>query len=168
MGSRFRAAHSWCDSRWLSLASLFPALLNVSGLLRRDHRKSHEGFADQAPVSVHYFAVHYAGTSSLTQYACIGPDFAMLDRFKKIDLHFDGDDSGPHGSGQEGRESPGRIGQHGQNPAVNNTMNLLVQIEHWHAENRPAALGLLQNKPEVIDGIAMAQTFRSARQCRLT
>jgi hypothetical protein len=51
---------------------------------------------------------------------------------------------------------------------VNDAMDLLVQIEHGHPENCPAALGLLQNKPEVVDGIAMAQTFRSARQCRLT
>jgi hypothetical protein len=92
----------------------------------------------------------------------------MLDGFKKIDLHFDGDDSGPNGSGQEGCESPGCIGEHSQNPTVNDAMDLLVQIEHGHPENCPAALGLLQNKPEVVDGIAMAQTFRSARQCRLT
>ena len=137
-------------------------------MLRRDNRKSHEGFADQPLVPIDYFAIHDAGTPSLTQYACIGPDFPMLDGFKKIYFHFYGDDSGPDGSCQEGCESPGRIGQHSQNSAVNDAMDLLMQIEHGHPENCPAALGLLQNKPEVVDGIAMAQTFRSARQRGLT
>ncbi len=90
----------------------------------------------------------------------------MLDGLEKIDFHFDGHDAGPHGRGQEGRESSSRIGQHCQDPAVNDVMDLLVQLEHRHAEHRPAALGLFQHKSKVIDGVAMAQTFGSPRQCR--
>src|SRR6266446_714667 len=90
----------------------------------------------------------------------------MLDGLEKIDFHFNRDDAGPHGRGQEGRESSGRIGQHCQDPAVNDVMDLLVQLEHWHAEHRPATLGLFQHKSKVIDGVAMAQTFGSPRQCR--
>jgi hypothetical protein len=138
----------------------------VPGLLGRDNRKGHQGFADQASVPIDHFAIHYACASPLTYYARVRPDFSILDGFEKIDFHFDGDDARAHGRGQEGRESPSRIGQHRQNPAVNDVMDLLVQLKHRHAEHRPAALGLFQHESKVIDGVAMAQTFRSPRQCR--
>jgi hypothetical protein len=39
-----------------------------------------------------------------------------------------------------------------------------MQLEHGHAENGPAALGLHQLKAEVVDWVAMAQPFVGAGQ----
>ena len=52
---------------------------------------------------------------------------------------------------QEGREASGRVGQHRHDAAVDHAVNLLVQIEHRHAEDGPAALGLHQLESKVVD-----------------
>jgi hypothetical protein len=142
--------------------------LNLFFLLPRYNCKRHECFANQPLVFVPYVAIHYAGTSSLTKHVGVRPDFAMLDGLKKIDFHFDGNHARSYWRGQKGGESPSRIGQHCQNSSVNHPVNLLVQFQHWHAKNRMASLGLFQHKTEVVDGIAVAQTFHRSRQCRLT
>ena len=142
-------------------------LANLLILLLRNNGKRHQGFADQPLVFVPYVAIHYAGTSSLTQHASVRFDFPMLDGLQKIDLHFDGDHARSYGRRKKSGKSSCRIGQHCQNTAVNHSMNLLVQVQHRHAENRMASLGLFQHKAEMVDRIAVAEAFLSSRQCCL-
>jgi hypothetical protein len=139
------------------------ALANLAILPGRNNCEGHEGFADEPPVLVDNVAIDDARISSLTQYASVGRDFPMLDGLEKIDLHFDGNDARSYRRGQKRGEPSCGIGQHGQNPAMNNSMNLLVQIQHWHAKHGMASLGLVQHKAEVVNGVAVAETFRSPR-----
>jgi hypothetical protein len=111
-----------------------------------------------------HIAIHNTGRSSLPQDARVRFDFAVLDGLQKVNLHFNGHDAGAFWGRQESGEAARRVCKHGQNPAVDDSVNLLMPIEDRHAENGPAMFGLHQLEAEMVDGIAVAQAFFRPRQ----
>ena len=90
----------------------------------------------------------------------------MLDAFEKIDFHFNGNDLGVHWGGKECRKATGRVGKHRYDPAMNHAMDLLVQFQYGHTKDHPAPFGFHQLEAEMVDGIAVAQSFIGSRQRR--
>jgi hypothetical protein len=111
-----------------------------------------------------HIAIDHARGSALPQDTGVGLNFSVFDALKKIDFHFYGYDPGTRGGGEKCSKAPGRVRQHRQDSAVDHAVNLLVQFEHGHAEDGPAALSPHQLKSEVVDGMAVAQTFGGTRQ----